>query len=288
MFDCLKMSADASLATKSYIDRGVQTEFPALSASADLHPTLLTSLFRESESCAAEGDPESLLLSSPQAALSAYSHSLSPDSSSSSLLTGLRVLKPIQLPYLRPYDFLDERLRVSSLPETAPARSSKAGLYSEVLRVVSMPEQGGSRQHAFDYSMTSNGVNASSCSGEYSLTGTEDQSGIYLPCRQFDIPYTPSPPSSPDSVLIIENNGEISENFLRTKDVEDPIKAREQKDLQQDDDGCLFQRSTLQSLMFFVGWITWARSPPRPIPALHGPLSLPYARCPSYVSLTIS
>src|SRR5882762_259592 len=115
------MSADASLVTKSYIDRGIQTESPALSVSTDLHPTLLTSLFRESEPCAVNGASESPLLSSPQAALGAYSRSLSPDSSSSSLLTGLRVLKPVQLPYLRPYDFLDDRLRVSSLPETAPA-----------------------------------------------------------------------------------------------------------------------------------------------------------------------
>ena len=35
---------------------------------------------------------------------------------------------------------------------------------------------------------------------------------------------------------------------------------------------------------FISGWITWANSPPRPIPALHGPLSLPYARCPSSVN----
>ncbi|OBZ67993.1 hypothetical protein A0H81_11737 [Grifola frondosa] len=35
------------------------------------------------------------------------------------------------------------------------------------------------------------------------------------------------------------------------------------------------------------GWITWAKSPPRPIPALHGPLSLPYARCPSGAEGTI-
>ncbi|KAG8213737.1 hypothetical protein J3R82DRAFT_10442 [Butyriboletus roseoflavus] len=34
-------------------------------------------------------------------------------------------------------------------------------------------------------------------------------------------------------------------------------------------------------------WITWANSPPRPIPALHGPLSLPYARCPSGAEGTI-
>lgn len=29
------------------------------------------------------------------------------------------------------------------------------------------------------------------------------------------------------------------------------------------------------------GWVTTSSSPPRPIPALHGPSSLPYARCPS-------
>ncbi|KAF6761273.1 hypothetical protein DFP72DRAFT_1165734 [Ephemerocybe angulata] len=34
-------------------------------------------------------------------------------------------------------------------------------------------------------------------------------------------------------------------------------------------------------------WITWASSPPKPIPALHGPLSLPYARCPSGAEGTI-
>ncbi|KAI0358437.1 hypothetical protein OH77DRAFT_1181878 [Trametes cingulata] len=34
-------------------------------------------------------------------------------------------------------------------------------------------------------------------------------------------------------------------------------------------------------------WLTWSESPPRPIPALHGPLSLPYARCPSGAEGTI-
>ncbi|KAJ2922729.1 hypothetical protein H1R20_g14369, partial [Candolleomyces eurysporus] len=34
-------------------------------------------------------------------------------------------------------------------------------------------------------------------------------------------------------------------------------------------------------------WITWASSPPKPIPALHGPLSLPYARCPSGAEGTV-
>ncbi|KAJ2916758.1 hypothetical protein MD484_g3619, partial [Candolleomyces efflorescens] len=34
-------------------------------------------------------------------------------------------------------------------------------------------------------------------------------------------------------------------------------------------------------------WVTWASSPPKPIPALHGPLSLPYARCPSGAEGTV-
>ncbi|TFK20975.1 hypothetical protein FA15DRAFT_759037 [Coprinopsis marcescibilis] len=34
-------------------------------------------------------------------------------------------------------------------------------------------------------------------------------------------------------------------------------------------------------------WSFWANSPPKPIPALHGPLSLPYARCPSGAEGTI-
>ncbi|KAL4080332.1 hypothetical protein V8B97DRAFT_737674 [Scleroderma yunnanense] len=33
--------------------------------------------------------------------------------------------------------------------------------------------------------------------------------------------------------------------------------------------------------------VTWVNSPPRPIPALHGPLSLPYARCPSGAEGTV-
>ncbi|EAU91772.2 hypothetical protein CC1G_04540 [Coprinopsis cinerea okayama7 len=34
-------------------------------------------------------------------------------------------------------------------------------------------------------------------------------------------------------------------------------------------------------------WALWTTSPPKPIPALHGPLSLPYARCPSGAEGTI-
>ncbi|KAF7985102.1 hypothetical protein HWV62_8997 [Athelia sp. TMB] len=81
----------------------------------------------------------------------------------------------------------------------------------------------------------------------------------FLLRRYADTPHTPSPPSSPESVLIIETENQLPRTFLR-------------QNFHQSDD---------------EGWITWADSPPRPIPALHGPLSLPYARCPSGAEGTI-
>ncbi|KAJ4464086.1 hypothetical protein C8J55DRAFT_567043 [Lentinula edodes] len=66
------------------------------------------------------------------------------------------------------------------------------------------------------------------------------------------------------SIMIIGNNMQVPSSFLRQK----AIKFR--KTLADD--------ST---------WNTWASSPPRPIIALHGPLFLPYARCPSGAEGTI-
>ncbi|KAF7376327.1 hypothetical protein MSAN_00048200 [Mycena sanguinolenta] len=76
------------------------------------------------------------------------------------------------------------------------------------------------------------------------------------------MPHTPSPPSSPDSVMIIGNDMQVPISFLRQKAESNRVY----------DDG---------------GWISWASSPPKPIPALHGPSSLPYARCPSGAEGTI-
>ncbi|KAF9222583.1 hypothetical protein BS17DRAFT_767780 [Gyrodon lividus] len=78
-----------------------------------------------------------------------------------------------------------------------------------------------------------------------------------------DVPQTPSPPSSPDSLLIIGAGAQFPDGFLRKKYYPEPL-------IEEDED-----------------WIAWANSPPRPIPALHGPLSLPYARCPSGAEGTI-
>ncbi|KAF9568042.1 hypothetical protein CPC08DRAFT_813849 [Agrocybe pediades] len=68
------------------------------------------------------------------------------------------------------------------------------------------------------------------------------------------LPRTPSPPSSPDSVSTAGDGSHVrhSDGNFQVED-----------------------------------WATWASSPPRPIPALHGPLSLPYARCPSGAEGTV-
>ncbi|KAI5117760.1 hypothetical protein M0805_005191 [Coniferiporia weirii] len=79
-----------------------------------------------------------------------------------------------------------------------------------------------------------------------------------------DLPNTPSSPSTPDSIEIIENSFHLSDTFLRTRG--GPTKPKEGLD---------------------EDWISWAHSPPRPIPALHGPASLPYARCPSGAEGTV-
>ncbi|KAI6106103.1 hypothetical protein EDD16DRAFT_1899622 [Pisolithus croceorrhizus] len=77
-----------------------------------------------------------------------------------------------------------------------------------------------------------------------------------------DVPRTPSPPSSSESFLFVGSSTRLSEDFTR---------------------GIVSSRSLTE----IEDWMLWSSSPPRPIPALHGPLSLPYARCPSGAEGTI-
>jgi len=96
-------------------------------------------------------------------------------------------------------------------------------------------------------------------------------------------PPTTSPPSSPESILIIGMDPHVPPTFTRhgyhlhTHDSEP----------HSNDGGMIFYclhiriSESHKRHQLFEAWIAWASSPPRPIPALHGPLSLPYARCPS-------
>ncbi|KAH7929854.1 hypothetical protein BV22DRAFT_1109620 [Leucogyrophana mollusca] len=248
--------------SKEYVDRGVQASTPPPNTrlpDSDLALVLIASgtvprrashatLSFNSPSCSPSRSPLSRRESG------AYSHSFPLDSPTSPVratLISRRVPKRKALPYSRPSEANRDEKRVVSMPENVPE-------YARVpvgTRVVSMPED---LRPAFEPSLES----------VYSPS-TGDSFGSYLEKRNrihvhppADVPHTPSPPSSPESVLIIDGDAQLPDAFLRRK------YSPELDDYDE-------------------GWIAWASSPPRPIPALHGPLSLPYARCPSGAEGTI-
>ncbi|KAF5322747.1 hypothetical protein D9619_002014 [Psilocybe cf. subviscida] len=138
--------------------------------------------------------------------------------------------------------------RVVSLPEHSSSGPARLALVERQTRVVSMPERG---KLSSLVSVSKNAGASASANFGAGSTGRSYPS---------DVPQTPSPPSSPDSVMIMGNGEQVSGSFLQ---------GRRRSFTDED------------------GWVTWASSPPRPIPALHGPLSLPYARCPSGAEGTV-
>lgn len=150
--------------------------------------------------------------------------------------------------------------RVVSLPETSPPSRVDPGELGA--RIVSLPECSKS-------SLPKDDSFSSEC---FEASISTDNSGIHLlenslqrtrtrRLRYSSLPRTPSPPSSPESIMIIGNDVQVPVSFLHKTESRPAFEEK--------------------------GWLTWASSPPRPIPALHGPLSLPYARCPSGAEGTI-
>ncbi|KAI0775715.1 hypothetical protein BD413DRAFT_471098 [Trametes elegans] len=175
-----------------------------------------------------------------------------------SMTTTTRAFKRIQLPVNRPSTLLERQSssRNFSLPEATPKFRMKNILGKKTARVVSGPAS--TRKVDVDLDISTN-------VGDPFVSEDEERTRVRVKSQATDVPYTPSVPSSPDSVVIIANNSnQLSNDFLRPRpyDVSPP---------ESDDQD----------------WITWTDSPPRPIPALHGPLSLPYARCPSGAEGTI-
>ncbi|KAH7888524.1 hypothetical protein F5I97DRAFT_710324 [Phlebopus sp. FC_14] len=145
--------------------------------------------------------------------------------------------------------------RIVSMPESkgkSPATRNDSGG-----RVVSMPER---TKPALESSLELF-PSPSTCDSYGPYDGQREH--ICISQAPSDVPQTPSPPSSPESLLIIDCGAQFPDGFLRRKYASDPLP-------EEDED-----------------WVAWANSPPRPIPALHGPLSLPYARCPSGAEGTI-
>ncbi|KAJ4483217.1 hypothetical protein J3R30DRAFT_3216645, partial [Lentinula aciculospora] len=180
-----------------------------------------------------------------------------------------RDYKLSQLAYKKPSGLNVPIKRIVSLPETSPPSRIKSDTIRD--RVVSMTEQvKASLVSSADNSISSDCFESSVDTSQSQLSS--DLGNVSArrtrPRHSLAYPQTPSPPSSPESIMIIGNNMQVPSTFLRQNANNLP------KTL--DDDVNSKQR-----------WNTWASSPPRPIPALHGPLSLPYARCPSGAEGTI-
>ncbi|GJE92208.1 hypothetical protein PsYK624_083610 [Phanerochaete sordida] len=184
------------------------------------------------------------------------------EDASLSIETKTRVIKHPQLTFLRPAAAGAQTLktvsaRIVSLPETVPKFSEKQNTSGR--RVVSMPERG--------RSPLSSPQTLSPYMDQGSFTAdTESPARVRVHSVATDLPHTPSPPSSPDSVVFIANKSPLPEHFLRKKVLVNQSRTPEPRE---------------------EDWSGWAKSPPRPIPALHGPLSLPYARCPSGAEGTV-
>ncbi|KAF9244970.1 hypothetical protein BU15DRAFT_59141 [Melanogaster broomeanus] len=147
--------------------------------------------------------------------------------------------------------------RIISMPEnegeTSVVRNNGPGM-----RVVSMPDR---IRPVLGPSVELFGSPSEAAKDSFvSYSGRRERVRVF--CAPSDVPQTPSPPSSPDSLLDSGPGVQFPGGFSRRTYSPEPLIG--------DQD-----------------WVTWTNSPPRPIPALHGPLSLPYARCPSGAEGTI-
>ena len=185
------------------------------------------------------------------------------DNTPATIHTVTRTLKRPQVVYLRPAAPGTQTLkvpsaRIVSLPETVSKYSAKQ---ESSRRVVSMPGN--------------SPVISSAHSEQFHIDGSPAR--VRVRSIATDLPHTPSPPSSPDSVVFIANRSPLPDGFLRKntrlQEVHTPEPLEPQGNLS------LNARIPVH-LQCFLDCAPWG-SPPRPIPALHGPLSLPYARCPS-------
>ncbi|KIY44461.1 hypothetical protein FISHEDRAFT_77653 [Fistulina hepatica ATCC 64428] len=158
-------------------------------------------------------------------------------------------------------------MRVISLPETVPETSvlvPKPRVVSlpepsEMVNILARPRLCSSIRSSVLASPSRTDISVSSVAQSSFCSSTRSLFDRPRAIRH-DMPRTPTPPSSPESIFIIGNDVQIPSSFLPPGRVALNAKRRE---------------------------FAQVESPPKPIPALHGPLSLPYARCPSGAEGTI-
>ncbi|KAJ6596658.1 hypothetical protein B0H10DRAFT_755624 [Mycena sp. CBHHK59/15] len=209
--------AVVSVQQKDYVDRGVQTDLhrqlsrPESSTARPVNPRVYnipTPLTPPNPSkpgrsiCSPYFDP-------PHSNSSAIGDNPTPAHSTGPTRSPPTSRKHPQLPYCRPSQLNSSTQRVFSLPETSPSVTQ----VPRETRGVSLSER-----PRVSLSFSDNTVE-SSASAETSLL-SETRSGSSrarhsLPSS--DLPHTPSPPSSPESVMIIGNDMQVPISFLRQK-----------------------------------------------------------------------
>jgi hypothetical protein len=261
-----------TLGAKQYVDRAIQTEAQDSPSGLVSGPTISAKHASKVETDAAYTHRHTLTTPSEEL-WAAPSLIQSPSTS-----TSRHISKRPQLLYNRPLAVDPHVLakRIVSLPESPlePSRDRRTVHDVARMRIVSLPEPIRCSPQSKD-----NGsyLDSFGTSADLSLASLGSDVGHLRFCSYpKDVPRTPSPPSSPDSILIIDNEVHLPTLCLYQQ-------RQSHKNTVTEDDGGVYRRCLHFShkITFIIGWITWASSPPRPIPALHGPSSLPYARCPT-------
>ena len=115
--------------------------------------------------------------------------------------------------------------RISSFPETAPSFSVMSQISSQQ-RVVTMPENVRSQrlEKEFVHYLPEFGNTPVDSSNSFSIS---DGNSSFARADATDLSHSSSSPSSPDSVVIIQNKHHISQAFLRQTNVQTKAKTDE-------------------------------------------------------------
>lgn len=211
---------------KDFVDRGMQTDSldspsPSSGQTGPLpqQPRTVSLIDKAVFTDSVENSEDHALFCGSRQLDPAYSRPLSVDPPGTSPIglvnVARRMRKHTRLVYNRSSDTRNIANRVVSLPDTTPLCSIKNILESATLRVASMSErpkpdispQNASLMNAFEVSASTENSYLTADEGPYRTRRSGPQA--------FEVPRTPSPPSSPESVMIIENSVHLPQSFLR-------------------------------------------------------------------------
>lgn len=224
-------------ASKDYLERGVQTE-SALNVMQS-GSTITTSAGGAREKRTVSPGHKPFDISSSSETQGAYTHPSGkgcvdltagvqdPEDLSSQvdLTDSLRILKrqlseQPRLPSTR--TLKSASARIVSLPESAPVYSVRTSTDSITRRVVSLPTPTDSNP---------DGLPSPCLDTDELLESYEHvcvpRSRVRVETNGIDILHTPSPPSSPDSVVIISDKPQLSEDFLQKNVVKDEMSCNQ-------------------------------------------------------------